>query len=214
MKNKQWILPFLMCFIPLIIGAAFYSKMPEMMPIHFNFEGVADNYASKEMTLFGLPLLMAALELVCVFAMKTDPKRKNYSEKLLTLSFWIIPVLSTLIQTTVIFLCLGVDLQINFIIPIFLGVLFIIIGNYLPKVKQNYTMGIKIPWTLNSEENWRKTHRFGGFAFVLAGFWLIFSALTGIQNSITIIPLFIATLAPMVYSWMLYRKESNDKENQ
>lgn len=207
MKNKQWIYPFMMCFVPILIGGVVYPKMPELMPIHFDWNGVADNYASKEFVLFGLPLIMTAVFLFGVFAMKTDPKNKNYSEKLLMLSFWIIPVLSTLISVMVICICLGMDINIEIFVSVFIGILLIVIGNYMPKVKQNYTMGIKIPWTLDSEENWRKTHRFGGFAFVIAGLWMILSVVLSIKGWAAIVPVILAAFVPMVYSWLLYIKE-------
>ncbi|MBQ4344199.1 MAG: SdpI family protein [Erysipelotrichaceae bacterium] len=211
MRNKQWIYPFMMCFVPILIGIMVYSKMPELMPIHFNSQGVADNYASKEFALFGLPLIMAALFLVCVFGMKSDPKNKNHSDKLLTLSLWIIPVLSTLMSVMVICICLGMDVNIEIFVPVLVGIVMIIIGNYLPKVKQNYTMGIKIPWTLDSEENWRKTHRFGGFAFVIAGLWMILSVVLGIKGWAAIVPVILAAFVPMVYSYLLYMKKENNE---
>lgn len=211
MKNKQWIYPFMMCFFPILIGIAVYPKMPELMPIHFDWNGVADNYASKEFALFGLPLIMTAVFLLCVFAMKTDPKNKNYSEKLMMLCFWIIPVLSTLISVMVICVCLGMDINIELFVSVFIGILLIVIGNYMPKVKQNYTMGIKIPWTLDSEENWRKTHRFGGFAFVIAGLWMILSVVLGIKGWAAIVPVILAAFVPMVYSYLLYMKKEKDE---
>ena len=212
MKNKQWLLPFLLCFVPILFGVIAYPEMPSQMPVHFNTEGIADGYASKEFALFGIPLIMAGLQLLCVFAMKTDPKRINYSEKLLTLCFWITPVLSIALSLIIICTCLGMNMKVDVFVPVFVGVVLIVIGNYLPKVKQNYTMGIKIPWTLNSEENWRKTHRVGGFAFVAAGLWVIITVVLGVQGWISVVPLFAAVFVPTVYSWLLYRKETNEKE--
>lgn len=207
MKNKNWILPFLMCFVPVLIGVMVYPKMPEMMPVHFNFEGTADNFASKEFALFGLPLIMAALFLFCVFATNSDPKQNNYSEKLLTFTFWVIPILSILISVMIICISLGMEIRVNIFVPVLVGIVMIVVGNYLPKVKQNYTMGIKMPWTLNSKENWRKTHRFGGFVFVAAGFWMILSVVLGIQGWISMVPVLAAGILPMIYSWLLYVKE-------
>ena len=86
-----------------------------------------------------------------------------------------------------------------------LGCMFLVIGNYMPKMKQSYTLGIKLPWTLNSEENWYRTHRLGGYTFMSGGvisiivaflqvFWVVFVAIL------------VATIIPMVYSYMLYKK--------
>ncbi len=214
MKNKKWILPFVMCFVPFVIGIAVYSKMPDLMPVHFNVEGAADSYASKEFALFGIPIMMAGLELLCVFAMKTDPKRSNYSEKLLTLCFWIVPVLSIILCLMMVGTSCGMDMKVEVFVPVFIGIMLIVIGNYLPKVKQNYTMGIKIPWTLDSEENWRKTHRLGGFAFVASGAWMIASAVLGVQGWLSIAPVFIAAVVPAIYSWLLYAKEKDSREKE
>ena len=87
-----------------------------------------------------------------------------------------------------------------------------IIGNYMPKVKQNYTMGIKIPWTLNSEDNWNKTHRFAGFIFVLSGLWMIVSAVLKLNEMWAVIPALVCVFFPVIYSYLLYRKESEGKE--
>lgn len=82
-----------------------------------------------------------------------------------------------------------------------------LIGNYLPKCRQNYTMGIKLPWTLNSEENWERTHRFGGRMFVAAGICMIIAAFFGGYGAAVIFALAMAAcFAPAVYSFVLYRK--------
>ena len=89
--------------------------------------------------------------------------------------------------------------------PVFIGVLFVIIGNYLPKCKQNYTIGIKIPWTLDNEENWNKTHRFAGFLWVVCGVAIMF---TGFFGGVWVfLPIsFAMVLAPIIYSYLLHRK--------
>ena len=87
-----------------------------------------------------------------------------------------------------------------------------IIGNYMPKVKQNYTMGIKIPWTLNSEDNWNKTHRFAGFIFVLSGLWMIAASVLNLNAMWAVTPALVCVFFPVIYSYLLYRKESEGKE--
>ena len=87
-----------------------------------------------------------------------------------------------------------------------------VIGNYMPKVKQNYTMGIKIPWTLNSVENWNKTHRFAGFVFVLMGLWMIVATILKMNLVLAIAPALACTILPVIYSYLLYCKENGGKE--
>lgn len=95
---------------------------------------------------------------------------------------------------------------------ILVGVVFIVVGNYMPKCKQNYTMGIKLPWTLNDEENWNKTHRMAGKLWVITGFLVMLCILapTSVMVAIFIITLFVAVMIPTVYSYLLYR---NKREN-
>ena len=102
---------------------------------------------------------------------------------------------------------LGVDLKVQIYAPMFCGVLFIIVGNYLPKVSQSYTVGIKLPWTLDDEENWNKTHRFAGFLWVICGILMIISAFLKIRMVNTLVFLAVMVLAPTVYSFMIYVKK-------
>nr|WP_275450028.1 SdpI family protein [Clostridium massiliodielmoense] len=80
-------------------------------------------------------------------------------------------------------------------------------GNYLPKCKQNYTVGIKLPWTLNSEENWNKTHRLGGYVWMAGGLILCILTWLNIYRQIaTIVIVVIISVIPIVYSFLLYKK--------
>ena len=86
-----------------------------------------------------------------------------------------------------------------------LGITFIIIGNYMPKTRQNYTIGIKIPWALNDEENWNKTHRLAGFLWVLGGAAMVVNAYIGSEWSILVISV-VMVLVPVVYSYLYFMK--------
>ena len=94
-----------------------------------------------------------------------------------------------------------------FLAELFMGLLFIIVGNYLPKSRQNYTVGIRVPWTLADEENWNRTHRMAGFLWVLCGILLLVCALCRVRNPVLIFGLlFVITIIPIVYSYLLYKK--------
>lgn len=212
MKNKQWILPTLICLLPILFYLPFYHQLPDMIPSHFNAAGQADAFMPKTIAIIFPSVLLAGVEVLGAFAMKTDPKNYNYPRQLLTLGLWICPILSVAMNLMVLLISLGKEVHIEVITPVMLGVLFIVMGNYLPKTKHNYTMGIKIPWTLNSEENWRKTHRFGGFVFVLMGFWLIISSFLNSHFLVILIPVAVCTFLPMIYSYLLYRKERGENQ--
>ena len=91
------------------------------------------------------------------------------------------------------------------LVSVFMGLVFVAVGNYLPKCRLNYTIGIKIPWTLNSEENWNKTHRLAGFVWVIGG--VLIAVLSIFSTLWLIFPvILVMTLIPMIYSYLLYRK--------
>ena len=199
------ILTTIICLLPIIIGAIYYKELPEQMAIHFNNAGEADNYMNKNFVLFGLPTLLAVLNLYHQFRLITEPKKTNYYKVLLDLSQWLIPVISVGAMTYTILVGLGKGFNISNIGIIIAGILIIILGNYLPKCHFNYTMGIKLPWTLSSEDNWNKTHRFAGFIWAVGGviilcsaFWPTNYVVLGVIGAIVIIP--------MVYSFLLYSR--------
>ena len=212
MKNKKWILPTLLCLVPILGYLAFYNQLPDQIPMHFNVEGVADGFMPKSTATYLPSLFMVGVQLVCVFAMNTDPKRENYARQLKDLCLWICPVLSILLNGMILMISLGKEIRIELVTPLMIGVLFVVIGNYMPKVKQNYTMGIKIPWTLNSVDNWNKTHRFAGFVFVLMGLWMIVASILKLNFVLAVIPALACVILPVVYSYLLYCKENGGNE--
>ena len=127
----------------------------------------------------------------------------------MTMVFWICPIISIVLFGLMYAVAMGMDIAVNAIMPLILGVVFVVVGNYLPKCRQNYTIGIKLPWTFQSEENWNKTHRFGGKLMVLAGFLLMLSVLLPENWSVWCILIILAiwVLAITVYSYGLSRKQ-------
>lgn len=205
-KNlKVLIIATVVTLLPIMAGVVLWDKLPEQIPIHWNASGDIDGWGSKTFGVFGIPLILAALEWVCAFVTFADPKKANHSGKVLQLVFWIIPVLSVAIQAMVFASAMGTTVRVEVVMPLLMGLMFVIIGNYMPKCRQNYTIGIKVPWTLHSEENWNRTHRLAGRIWVacglvmmLAGFfggvWVFFAA---------VVPM---CAAPLVYSYILHRK--------
>lgn len=209
MIKKYWktlLITSLIILLPMVAGIIFWDRLPAQIPIHWNFAGEVDNYASKAVAVFALPLLMLAIQWVCTIATGADPKKKNHSEKMLQMMLWIIPLLSTVLNAVTYAVALGKEMRINLIVSLLLGLLFTVIGNYMPKCKQNYTIGIKLPWTLASEENWNKTHRFGGWVWSIGGLLVMLTGFMDGTYFFMIIMLVIA-LAPTVYSYILHLKK-------
>ncbi len=207
MKSKKTlIITSLICLLPMLVGALVYSRLPEQVATHFDLQGNPDGWSSRAFAVFGLPGILLAVNLLIPFALQADPKHKNMSGALVNIVIWTVPVVSLLCSGLTLGRALGYDLRIEMVLPVFMGVLFILIGNYLPKTKQSYTMGIKLPWTLASEENWNRTHRLAGFLWVLGGAYFIVMSFIGWSLIAFLIPIALMVLVPTVYSYLLYRK--------
>ena len=205
-KNlKLLIITSVIILLPILAGVALWDQLPDPMPSHWNAAGEIDGWSSKPCAVFVLPFILVAAQWLCLLGTTADPKKKNHSDKVLHLVLWIIPVLSVVMHTFTYLIALGYGVRMEVVMPVFMGLIFAIIGNYMPKCKQNYTIGIKIPWTLDNEENWNKTHRFAGWAWTFGGIAII---LTGFLGSFWIfLPIaLLMVIVPIVYSYMLHRK--------
>lgn len=191
--------------ILVIFNLLFYNKMPAELPTHWDFRGQADDYSSKFEAMVLIQGFLVVMNLFLCFMLDNDPKNKRQNNFLMTLSKLSMPIIMTIIYIITILAGLGKEVNTSVIISILMGILFIAIGNYMPKVKRNYTMGIKLPWTLNSDENWRRTHRFGGICFIFMGL-IFFLSLFVKSEVIFYLPLIIVAVLPAIYSYYLYTK--------
>lgn len=207
MKRKTTIITCIVCLLPILFGVIVYDRLPAQIPIHWNLEGNIDGYAAKSIFVFLLPLLMTLMQLFCLFMTKRDPKYQNYSAKMLRVVVWIIPVITLVLVTITYAVIFGYNISINFIIPIVLGILFILLGNYLPKCRQNYTLGIKTPWTLDDEENWNKTNRLGGYIMVAGGLGIIILTFFDLAFYGLLVFVAVFLIVSMGYSYLMYKKK-------
>ena len=208
-KNNKTtlIITSLVLLFPVLVGLILWDKLPEQIPTHWGIHGEVDGWSSKSTAVFLLPCIMLGIHWLCLLATKLDPKKEAYTAKMLSLVLWITPALSLLISTLMYSKALGYDLDINIILPLPLGLIFIVIGNLLPKMRQSYTMGIKLPWTLNNEDNWNKTHRLSGKIWVAGGIVILATAILG-NLWIMLGVLVINVMVPTIYSYCLYRKQT------
>ena len=196
--------------LPLLAGLMLWYQLPEQLPMHWNAAGEIDGWGSRWMVVCGEPLFLLAIHWVCVVACFIDPKNKGQNRKALGLVLWICPAVSLLAGFMSLSAALGMELRIDKLVPIFLGILFIVIGNYLPKCKQNYTIGIRVMWALDDEENWAATHRFAAGLWVgFGGTILVLAFVPWTEISLWIILglALLASLAPVLYSYIFYRKK-------
>ena len=202
--------------LPIVAGLILWNRLPDQIATHFNANGEADGYSSKAFAIFGTPLIVFAAHILCTIFTLIDPKRKNIDGKPFGMVLWICPVTSIATSGFLYLYALGYKVNMSILIWLLLGVMFIILGNYLPKCGQNYTVGIKTPWALNDAENWTATHRFGGKVYMITGFAVIalsfLTALWEFSFWIVFAVLMIAACVPAVYSYVYYIKHPKEDE--
>lgn len=199
------ILTSMMTVMPIVVGLLLWNRLPDTIATHFDSGNVANGWSSKTFTVLGLPFILLAIHLVTVIVSLNDPKRKNIGGKMLTLVFWIIPVISWVMFVSIYAYALELSIDIGVVSGILISVIFLIMGNYMSKNRQNYTVGIKLPWTLNSAENWNRTNRFAGRLWIVAGVVLLMSVFFN-QTAVLIGVLIVIGVVPVIYSFILYKK--------
>ena len=210
-RNHKWkiILASVITLLPILVGLLLWDSLPDPMPTHWGVDGQVDGWSSKPVAIFGLPLFLVVIQWFCIFFTSKDPKNAEQNNKIMGMIPWLVPMLSVLVNGMMYAAALGVVFDMFTILFLFMGLLFAVIGNYLPKCKQSYTIGIKISWTLNSEANWLATHRFAGRIWTVCGVLLMATAFLPVTFAFFCsLVLFTAmAVVPIVYSYRFYKKE-------
>ena len=213
MKNykKMGLLTIVVTLLPILLGLLLWSKLPDQVPMHWGINGEVDGWESKERAVFFMPCFCAAMQLFLLVMTSIDPRKKAIHRKPMMVVIWLIPVLSLVMNVAIYLIALGFKVNMVEIILVLLGAFFVLLGNYMPKLKKNYTVGIKVPWALNSEENWIRTHRFGGKVYVVTGIVCIISGLLvnligeNVAFVVIMVVIFGGSFLIMGYSYWLYK---------
>ncbi|HHW07134.1 MAG TPA: SdpI family protein, partial [Clostridia bacterium] len=162
----------------LVFGLVIYPQLPEQVPIHWNAAGEVDGYGSRFMGALGLPLMNLGLALLLKFVPAIDPKRQNYEKfkPFYQIFIWIFVLFMTGLYFLTIAWALGYRPSIALFTKLGMGIMFMVLGNYLGKVRPNWFFGIRTPWTIENEEVWLRTHRLGGPLMFGAGLITVFLA--------------------------------------
>ena len=209
-NKKLLLLTSFVILLPILMGLLLWNRLPEQVPFHWDVNGQVDNWAGKGVAVFAMPAFLLGMQWLCALACSTDPRHKRYTPKMIRLVLWICPLIGLVVSALVYAAALGYGIRVEVVMPLLVGVMFVIVGNLLPKCPQTYTMGIKLPWTLESEENWNKTHRFAGKVWVVGGiltmataflgsFWILIGVLVGMVG------------LPTIYSYLYYRNHEKDR---
>ncbi len=196
----------------------FFQNFPAEVPIHWNAAGQPDNWGSAAFAAFFFPAMIAGIYLLMTFLPLADPHKDRYKE--FGRPYGILRLSLMLFMTLIYFVSslagMGYDINIGMIIPAGVGFLFIVIGNFLPKFKKNWFVGIRTPWTLSNERVWTKTHRVGGRLFILGGVLMLFSGFVPppMNLYLFLITVGIIIIGTIGYSYWLWRdlREKNNSD--
>ena len=207
-NKKILIISSLITLLPILVGLVLWNQLPDEMPIHFGASGHADGWTGKNAAIFLVPVAMLALHALCLLGFVLDKKNREQNPKAIRIIFWIAPCISLLVNGLMYAAVLSEGMQIMGVLHLFMGLLLMACGNFLPKCRQNATLGIKLKWTLANEENWNRTHRLAGKVWVAGGAAIMLCAF--LPEKMFFIPLAVFVmliLVPTLYSFLLYRKQ-------
>ncbi len=202
---KKIIITSIITALPMLVGILLWNKMPDTVATHWGSGNEANGWSSKVFAVFGMPFFLTLIHIFSICITLNDPKKQNISQKMMTLIFWVIPVVSWLGCMMTYSAAVGIKVNIGLITNIIVGIIFLVVGNYIPKSKQSYTVGIKLPWTLNSTENWNRTSRLAGKLWIIGGIAFIGNAFLQYSWLLIVLIVLLAGI-PAVYSFVLYRK--------
>ena len=191
-NKKLLALTSIVILFPILWGLMIWSQLPNQIPIHFNVADQADNFQSKPLVVFGLPILLLLVHLFVIFMIGRDPKNRTMNEKMVKVIYWLIPIVSLIVSYLIYSKALGSTTNPSVFVSALLGLIFVIMGNYMPKLKVNHTVGIRLPWTLQ---------------WVLGGLILLLEA--GLQFALSyvlVLVILAIVFIPMMYSYQLSRK--------
>jgi uncharacterized membrane protein len=199
-----------------VLGWYFYRHFPERVITHWNFKGVADGYSGRAFGSFFVPALLTFMYGLLVVLPHLDPKKANYQQFAGVYNWFkniIIFFLLTIFFITGL-VNLGQNIPINLIVPGLVGIMFIVMGSLMGKIKQNWFMGFRFPWTLSSEDVWNKTQRFGGWAMIFCGGLILISPIFPIEVGLSLFftGILFMIFGTMTYSYLAFRKEQKNNK--
>lgn len=213
-KKSNWIL-LIIPFIAMVVSLLVYSRLPDTIPVHFDVRGQGDDFAPKIMALI-TPVFILGLGIFLAALPKLDPRGKNYEKFSKTYS-----VINLCVLLFMLFIhcwSLAIALEFKFVsteyfMPVITGILLIAIGNLLPKIRQNYMVGVKTIWAFNDSDNWNKTNRLGGRCLVVAGFLLFFAGFIPLPYRLSYVlgTILMSAFLPIFYSYWIFYKKTRGK---
>ena len=197
---KTLIITSLLILLPIPAGLLLWDRFPMELT------------SGQFMTVWLPPLSMLAGHWLCILFTALDPGHKGRNRKPLKLVLWLMPAITWFCCGLMFALYMGLEFSVTAWSLLLMGIMFIAIGNYLPKTKMNYTVGIKVSWAYSSEENWNATHRFAGKIWVIGGILMLLGIFlpNGAAIALMFADMAVLCILPMVYSWRFWKKQKSE----
>lgn len=206
--------------VPIIAGLILWDKLPAQLPVHFNVQGVADNYFDKGTTIFVLFGIMFLMQIFVAFIPAIGkPSPKEITDRTYVAILWIVPVTNMAIAIMIYGTGMGQKTDVGTVMLALIGIFFLGLGNVLPKVRQNKWFGLRLKWTLESKRNWDKTNRVAGWGLCICGLYMLVGAVVGVHHVFGEIgfvyaigmPILLLVTVLSVYSYVYFVKHSNEE---
>lgn len=207
---RKWI-PLLVIAVAFVASAAVYQDLPQRMPTHWNVSGDVDGWSSRPWGAFIVPVFLLVMLAVFYLLPKIDPRGPNYAKFRGTYEVVIIAIMVFMlgVQLVILASALGKNVSVDRVMPIGIGILFMVIGNLLPRMRPNWFIGVRTPWTLSSDRVWDRTHRFGGRLFVAAGALILLTPLVAprLAEPVLIGCAVGVSVILLAYSYIIWKQE-------
>ena len=197
--------------LPLALVAVLYARLPDQVPMHWGIDGTVNRYGSKN-ELWLLAALGPVFALLFQFLPRLDPKKRSYEKFQRYYEAFALVIeafLTAMMGLALLEILRPGTVSMGRVVCVLVGVLFLFVGNMMGKVKPNFFMGIRTPWTLSDPDVWNRTHRLGGGLFFLAGLVTMLSALLlpeAVTFWVVMAGVAAAALIPAVMSYLWYRR--------
>jgi uncharacterized membrane protein len=211
LSAKTEIIPAALIVAAWILAFYFYAHFPAVVVTHWGIAGEPNGFSGRATGAFAIPALLTGMYALFLWLPWLDPKAERYGQ-----FAWIYQVIKNALIAVLfgVYLAaslynLGYPVRISLVVPWLIGLLMIVLGNYMGKIKPNWFVGVRTPWTLSSEDVWNKTNRFGGFMMVVFGVIIIITPLLpkALGIALFIAGLLLVSVCSYAYSFVLYKKE-------
>lgn len=210
MKNRKLktVISSLIILLPIVFGLLVWDKLPQTITTHWGANGEANGWQSR-ISVVLQPLIFLALHYIVIFTVRLDKRNKFQNPTVMELIYWLIPALSIFTCFIIYSNALGFEVSVTVFAQIFIGLLFLVLGIVMPKIKQNGFVGIRVKWTLENEENWKVTHILGGKVWAICGLVMIVTSFLPYEYSFIfmIVSIIAAVIIPVLYSYKYSKKE-------